>query len=68
MEHFLGGATVDSGCYSTESFENDAGEQMIYQQEQGEYIDTTFEQVAFEEELEQMLEEIEEITQPLVKK
>ena len=49
-EYFLGG--ISSGNY-------------VDGVEQIEFIDTTFEQVAFEEELEQMLEEIEEITQPL---
>ena len=48
MEHFVGGAIGGTG-----NFEN--GEEMI------EFTDPTFEQVAFEEELEQFIEDLEDI-------
>lgn len=59
MEAFIGGAVKDSGCYSTESFEDDNGETVVYQQSQGEYDNPTLEIVEFEEELELFLDKLE---------
>lgn len=59
MEYFLGGSTMDDGCYQTDSYHDEDRGLVIHDVDVGWQEDPTFEKVAFEEELEQFVENLD---------